>query len=81
MIIGSRTAKRVIIEGQTEGFPTGTELRVWVKVGDAQEFSRGRLVTIEPDGNVTWQRRARKAVQVYLASLDNSTESNTVQFS
>ncbi len=80
MITGSRTAKRVMIKGQTEGFPTGTELRVWAKVGDAKQFSPGRLVMVEPDGSVTWQRRARQPVQVYLASIDGEQRSNTVQF-
>lgn len=79
LITGSRAGRVVTVTGTVTDIAAGSALTPWVRLGDGSA-QRGRVdATVDTDGEFTWQRRAKRAVQIYFTH--GATRSNTVVIS
>ena len=79
LITGSRTGRVVTVTGTVSDIAAGSALTPWVRLGDG-DVQRGRVdASVDTDGEFTWQRRAKRAVQIYFTH--GATRSNTVVIS
>ena len=79
LITGTRAGRVVTVTGTVTGIAAGSALAPWVRLGDGSA-QRGRVdASVGTDGEFTWQRRAKRAVQVYFTH--GATKSNTVAIS
>lgn len=76
---GSRESRRVEVTGVVSGLDAGAVLRPWVRLRGQKQFTQGRArIVVDESGEFTWSRRARRVVQVYVATPDAQATSNIV---
>lgn len=81
-IVGDRAVvdgkDRVIINGQSDGYPAGTILKPWLRFPGQTSYAEGNVeITVRQDGTFTWSRKTGKKTYVYVKTTDGTT-SNTV---
>lgn len=79
LITGARSGRVVTVAGTTTGIAAASAVVPWVRLGEGAA-QRGRVdARVGDDGDFTWQRRAKRAVQVYF--MHGTAKSNTVVIS
>lgn len=79
LITGSRSGRVVNVTGTVTDIAASSALTPWVRLGNGVA-QRGRVdARVSSDGEFAWQRRAKRAVQVYFTH--GTTRSNTVVIS
>ena len=82
LITGTRGEVRgrpgVIVSGSSTGM-AGEQVAPWVKLPGQTSYTEGvSRVTVNAEGDFTWQRRTGKKVYVYFRGIDSDVKSNRV---
>ncbi len=82
LITGTRGEVRgrpgVIVSGETTGM-AGEQVAPWVKFPGQTSYTEGvSRVTVNAEGDFTWERRTGKKVYVYFRGIDSDVKSNRV---
>ena len=82
LITGTRGEVRgrpgVIVSGSSTGM-AGEQVAPWVKFPGQTSYTEGvSRVTVNAEGDFTWQRRTGKKVYVYFRGIDSDVKSNRV---
>ena len=80
MITGSRTGRVITVSGETPELGMGAIVRPWVRLAGQSSFAEGSArILVSDDGTFEWSRRAARGVEVFVATTDGETRSNTVR--